>query len=153
MIKNLSLLKIGYFYNMVDNFLHKIDLDALKKETGLTVDEIGALVEMKNPKGVYNWSKDQAIHGTRPSYNAIVKLLKAGATTETLFGVDYAATHQPASVLPPEFVKVNPEFVEGREQLMENFMKKGLVPEEKVKEIVRQEIERLLPSAKPINKF
>lgn len=149
MIKFLSLLKIGYFYNMVDNFLHKIDLETLKKETGLTVDEIGALIEMKNPKGVYNWSKDQNNHGTRPSYNAIVKLLQAGATTETLFGVDYAATHQPASVLPPEFVKANPEVIEGiREQLMEDLMKKGLVPEEKVKDIVRQEVERLFPSAK-----
>ena len=153
MIKFLSLLKIGYFYNMVDNFLHKIDLETLKKETGLTVDEIGALIEMKNPKGVYNWSKDQNNHGTRPSFNAIIKLLQAGASTETLFGVS-SKPQQPASVLPPEFVKANPEVIEGfREQLMEDFMKKGLVPEEKVKDIVRQEIERLFPSAKPVNKF
>jgi hypothetical protein len=91
--------------------------------------------------------------GSRPDFNAIVKLLQAGATTETLFGVS-SKPQQPASVLPPEFVKANPEFVEGfREQLMEDFMKKGLVPEEQVKDIVRQEIERLLPSAQPINKF
>ena len=44
------MLKIGYFNNMVDKFLHKIDLDALQKEVGKTIDEIGALIEMKNPK-------------------------------------------------------------------------------------------------------
>lgn len=73
---------------MVDKFLHKIDLESLKKETGLTIDEIGELVEIKNHKGVYNWAKSQIDHGTRPSFNAIVRLLEAGATTKTLFGVD-----------------------------------------------------------------
>lgn len=151
-------MKIGYFYNMVDNFLHKIDLDALKKETGLTVDEIGALVEMKNPKGVYNWSKDQAIHGTRPSYNAIVKLLQAGASTETLFGVS-SKPQQPAAGQPsPEFLNAHPELMEGvQEQLMADIMaslkEKGMFSEEKIRDIARQELERLLPSAKPINKF
>jgi len=66
---------------MVDKFLHKIDLDALQKEVGMTIDEIGALIEMKNPKGIYNWAKGQDNHGTRPSYNALIRLLLAGATT------------------------------------------------------------------------
>lgn len=134
-----------------NKFLHSINLDALKKETGMTIEEIAKLAGI-GPKVVYKW---QYMHkdGSRPDFNAIIKLLQAGASTETLFGVS-SKPQQPASVLPPEFVKANPEVVEGfREQLMEDLMKKGLVPEEKVKEIVRQEIERLLPSAKPINKF
>ncbi|MBR4348044.1 MAG: helix-turn-helix transcriptional regulator [Fibrobacter sp.] len=99
---------------------------------------------------VGSWASGTAI----PSYDKIVKLIGCGITAQELFGeelgnllIENSLPAQPASVLPPEFV-------EGfREQLMEDFMKKGLVPEEKVKEIVRQEIERLLPSAKPINIF
>ena len=78
-----------------DDFLHKIDLKALQKELGMSAEGIGRFLQMKNPKGVYNWSKEKS-PGTRPSYNAIVRLLQKGATVETLFGVDYAATHQPA---------------------------------------------------------
>ena len=142
------------FTNMDESenkFLHKINLETLKKETGKTIEEIAKLVGI-GPKVVYKW---QYMHkdGSRPDFNAVVKLLQAGASTETLFGVS-SKPQQSASVLPPEFVKVNPEFVEGfREQLMEDLMKKGLVPKEQVKDIVRQEIERLLPSTKPVNKF
>ena len=60
----------------------------------MSAEGIGRFLQMKNPKGVYNWSKEKS-PGTRPSYNAIVRLLQKGATVETLFGVD-AATHQPA---------------------------------------------------------
>lgn len=74
--------------------MHKINLDDLKKETGLSIEGIGELAQMKNPKGVYNWSKDQSNHGTRPSYNAIVRLLGKGATPKTLFGVDVINTAQ-----------------------------------------------------------
>lgn len=79
-----------------DDFLHKIDLKALQKELGMSAEGIGRFLQMKNPKGIYNWSKEKS-PGTRPSYNAIVRLLQKGATVETLFGVDYAATHQPAT--------------------------------------------------------
>lgn len=127
-----------------EELLHNIDLEALEKETNLSLDEIAALSKIKDPKNLGKWSQGKP-NGSRPNYNAIVRLLRAGATTKTLFGVD-AATHQPASVLPPEFVKANPEVIEGvREQLMEDFMKKGLVPKEQVKDIVRQELERILP--------
>lgn len=127
-----------------NKFLHSINLDALKKETGKTIEEIAKLVGI-GPKVVYKW---QYMHkdGSRPDFNAVIKLLQAGASTETLFGIS-SKPQQPASVLPSEFV-------EGfREQLMEDFMKKGLVPKDQVKDIVRQELERLLPSAKPINIF
>lgn len=71
-------------------------------------------------------------------------------TAKTFFGVD-AATHQPApepvSAAPsPEFLKAHPELLEGmREQLVEDLMKKDLVPKDQVKDIVRQELERILP--------
>lgn len=69
--------------------LHKINLDDLKKETGFsTVEEIGAFVGLSNPKGAYNWDKDKEDHGTRPKYNAIIRLLQKGATQKTLFGVE-----------------------------------------------------------------
>lgn len=101
------------------------------------------------PGNVNRWAKGDGV----PSYELCAKLLRLGMTVEELFGVDYKP-QQSASVLPPEFVKANPEVIEGfREQLLEDLMKKGLVPKEQVKDIVRQEIERLLPSAKPINIF
>ncbi len=138
---------------MENDFLHKISIEKLSKDTGLPVEEIAKLAGIAEARNLGKWAQEKP-NGSRPNYNAIVRLLQKGATVETLFGVDYAATHQPASVLPPEFVKANPEVIEGiREQLMEDLMKKGLVPEEQVKDIVRQEVERLLPSAKPINKF
>lgn len=99
---------------------------------------------------VGSWASGTAI----PSYDKIVKLIGCGITAQELFGeelgnllIENSLPAQPAPVPPPEFV-------EGfREQLLEDLMKKGFIPEEKVKEIVRQEIERLLPSAKPINIF
>lgn len=142
---------MAIFNNMdgLDNkFLHNIDLESLSKETGLSYKELAELAKI-GPKVVYKWHYSHK-DSSRPDYNALVRLFQHGATVETLFGVDYAATHQPASVLPPEFVKANPEVIEGfREQLMEDLMKKDLVPKDQVKNIVRQEIERLFPSAKP----
>ena len=122
MIKILFLLKIGYFNNMVDKFLHKIDLDALQKEVGMTIDEIGALIEMKNPKGIYNWAKGQDNHGTRPSYNALIRLLLAGATTMTLFGVDSPVSQiKPQS--PPSDFLANQDFQEGVKMIVEETLK------------------------------
>ena len=77
-----------------EELLHNIDLDALEKETNLSLDEIAALSRIKDPKNLGKWSQGKP-NGSRPNYNAIVRLLRAGATTKTLFGVD-AATHQPA---------------------------------------------------------
>ncbi|MCQ2107054.1 MAG: hypothetical protein MJZ26_14845 [Fibrobacter sp.] len=66
-----------------------IDLDSLKKETGMTIEELAAIADYSNPKGVYNWDKE---FGSRPSYNTFIELFKAGATVETLFGVEYKAS-------------------------------------------------------------
>ena len=77
-----------------EELLHNIDLEALEKETNLSLDEIAALSRIKDPKNLGKWSQGKP-NGSRPNYNAIVRLLRAGATTKTLFGVD-AAIHQPA---------------------------------------------------------
>jgi hypothetical protein len=70
-------------------FLAKVNLEMLKKELGFsTVEEIGTFVNLANPKNAYNWAKEKDDHGTRPSWNAIVRMLRRGATTKTLFGVD-----------------------------------------------------------------
>lgn len=77
----------------LDNkYLHKIDLKELSKETGLSINEIAALAEI-GPKVVYKW---QYMHkdSSRPDFNTIIRLLLKGATTETLFGVDYSAIHK-----------------------------------------------------------
>ena len=136
---------------MAKDFLHNIDLNELQKEVGIdSVEGIGTFLEMKNPKGPYNWAKDGATYGTRPSYNDIIRLLRRGATTETLFGVSCEPKQSAPAGPSPEFLKAHPELLEGmREQLVEDLMKKDLVPKDQVKDIVRQEIERLFPSAKP----
>lgn len=69
-----------------NKFLQKVDLEALQKETGLSLEELAKLAEI-GPKVIYKWRYTHK-DSSRPSYNAIVKLLLAGATTKTLFGVD-----------------------------------------------------------------
>ena len=81
-------------------FLARVNLDSLKKELGFsTVEEIGSFVNLANPKGAYNCAKEKDDHGTRPSWNAIVRMLQRGATTKTLFGVE-------TPVAPPEPQKI-----------------------------------------------
>lgn len=109
---------------MDNDFLHKIDLETLKKEVGLSIEEIGNLAQLKNPKGVYNWSKDKANNGTRPPYNAVIRLLEKGATVETLFGVEYRVRSVPAEVAG------NPEFLAGVEHALTDMKARGIIREE-----------------------
>lgn len=109
---------------MDNDFLHKIDLETLKKEVGLSIEEIGNLAQLKNPKGVYNWSKDKANNGTRPPYNAVIRLLQKGATVETLFGVEYRGRSVPAEVAG------NPEFLAGVEHALTDMKARGIIREE-----------------------
>lgn len=109
---------------MDNDFLHKIDLETLKKEVGLSIEEIGNLAQLKNPKGVYNWSKDKANNGTRPPYNAVIRLLQKGATVETLFGVEYRGRSVPAEVAG------NPEFLAGMEHALTDMKARGIIREE-----------------------
>lgn len=62
----------------------------------MNISGIGELLQMKNPKGIYNWSKDKADHGTRPSYNAVIRLVEKGATYKTLFGIENEIAIVPA---------------------------------------------------------
>ena len=125
-----------------NKYLQKVNLETLQKETGLDMKGLADLAGI-GPKVVYKWAylhKDSS----RPDYNAIVRLLQKGATVETLFGVDYAATHQPApepvSAAPsPEFLKAHPELLEGmREQLLDM----GFVSKDQIEDLIRQTIER-----------
>ena len=130
-----------------EDFLHKINLEALKKELGMdSAESIGSFVKMKNPKGVYNWAKPQSNHGTRPVYDAAIRLLRAGATVETLFGVDYKPKQTAPSVPSPDFIAAHPDLLEGlQEQFIAGLKKKGIFSEDNIRDIVRQEIDRLLP--------
>ena len=106
------------------------------------------------PGNVNRWAKGDGV----PSYELCVKLLRLGMTVEELFGVDYKPQQPSAGQPSPEFLNAHPELMEGvQEQLMADIMaglkEKGIFSEEKIRDIARQEIERLLPSAKPINKF
>ena len=71
---------------MADEFLHGIDINVLKSELKMDVPEIAKLVGISE-NGVYKWSWTKEKQGTRPSFNALIKLLKKGASVEALFGV------------------------------------------------------------------
>lgn len=92
----------------VKDFLHKIDVNALRTELNKDVADIAKLADITE-NGVFKWSWEKSKNGTRPSYNAIIKLLRAGASVETLFGVDYnrmkknSAKHEPYDYDSPEF--------------------------------------------------
>ena len=70
-----------------EELLHNIDLDALQKETNLSLDEIAVLSRIKDSKNLGKWAQGKP-NGSRPNYNAIIRLLRAGATQKTLFGVE-----------------------------------------------------------------
>ncbi len=72
---------------MDKNFLHKINLEALKKDTNLTLEDIAKLSGIKDPKNLGKRSQDKDKGGARPNYNAICRLIEKGATTKTMFGV------------------------------------------------------------------
>lgn len=69
-----------------EELLHNIDLDALQRDTNLSLDEIASLSGIKDSKNLGKWAQGKP-NGSRPNYNAIIRLLRAGATQETLFGV------------------------------------------------------------------
>ncbi len=113
---------IVYFCFVDETFLHTIDLKTLSKELEMSTESIGRFLQMKNPKGVYNWSKDKSAYGTRPSYNDIIRLLQKGATVETLFGVDYKGPVKPPVLggqIPPELAN-NPEVAAGQQQALKD---------------------------------
>lgn len=75
-----------------EEFLHVIDVGKVSNETGLSVAEMSDLLHV-DVQSINRWSCSKAKSGNRPKYNSIIKLLRHGATVETLFGVDYAKIH------------------------------------------------------------
>lgn len=107
---------------MVNDFLHKINLDALKKETNMSLAEIAELAGIRDPKNLGKWMQEKNKGGSRPNYNAVVKLFEKGATVETLFGVDYKGKTKEGQSVPREFLD-NPEFQEGVKLLVKDILK------------------------------
>lgn len=100
----------------IKDFLHAIDVGALKSELKKDVPEIAKLADITE-NGVYKWAWEKSKDGTRPSYNALINLLRAGATVETLFGVEYKGPVKPPVLggpLPPEIAN-DPEHAAGME--------------------------------------
>lgn len=110
-----------YFQGMDNDFLHKIDLKALSIETGLSLEEIAKLAGINDPKNLSKWKQGKP-DGSRPKYNAIIRLLNNGATTKTLFGVDSPVNKIKPQSPPLEFVN-SPEFQEGVKFLVEETLK------------------------------
>lgn len=77
-----------YFLEVENDFLHRINIHDLVKETGKTLDELAKLAGIKESRNLAKWSQSKEKGGSRPSFNAVVRLLSAGASTMTLFGVN-----------------------------------------------------------------
>ena len=101
------------------------------------------------PGNVTRWVKGEGV----PSYELCAKLLSLGMTVKELFGIDYVEGDDYIPSVPPEFLE-SPEFMEGvRYQLAEGIKENGLVKEDQVKYVVRQELEKLLPELKKADKI
>jgi len=111
-----------------EEFLGKVDFFNLKKELGMkNVEDIGSFVKLSNPKNAYNWDKDKENHGTRPSYNAIVQMLKSGASVESLFGVEYNRMESKTNDDIDEKAYNSPEFKRGVAKAIEELKKMGVI--------------------------
>lgn len=112
-----------YFYNVENEFLHKVNLDSLQKETGLSLQGIADLAEV-SVQTVYRWAWDKARQGNRPSYNAFVRLFEKGASVKSLFGVEYRGRSVPAEE------SENPEFQAGVVKALADKKSRGIIREE-----------------------
>lgn len=101
-----------YFLSMENNYLHKIDIKSILKETGLTLNELAQISGIARSNNLKKWEKDKENGGARPSYNTFVRLLQKGATVETLFGVEYnpkkpdATERKPIDFKDPKFLEM-----------------------------------------------
>lgn len=97
---------------MENDFLHKISVEKLSKELNLSVDEIAVLAGIKHSKNLGKWAQSKP-DGSRPNYNALINLLRAGASVETLFGVDYKGPAKPSvngDQIQPEIDKIHIDY-------------------------------------------
>ena len=105
----------------IKEFLHSIDVNILKSELKKDIPDIANLADITE-NGVFKWAWEKSKNGSRPSYNVLIKLLKAGATVETLFGVDYKGPVKPPVLggpLPPEIAN-DPDFLAGQNQALKD---------------------------------
>ena len=77
-----------------EEFLHIIDVDKILLETELDIEGLCELVNLDS-QTINRWGCKKSKNGNRPKYNAIIRMLKSGATVETLFGVEYKRAPRP----------------------------------------------------------
>lgn len=106
-----------------EGFLHDINQDRVLYETGLDMNGLCNLLGIDS-QSVGRWDKKKENSGNRPKYNTLIRLLRAGATVETLFGVDYKGKSKDFSNVPKEFL-YDPEFQEGLKLIIKDVMKGG----------------------------
>lgn len=82
--------KFCYFIDMANNFLHSVNLEMLEIETDCDIKQLSNAIGI-SPQTMYKWNRDKEDGGCRPTYDCIAKLIERGATTESLFGVEYKA--------------------------------------------------------------
>ena len=63
------------------DYLHKIDVDKLAQELHVDVNGVALLAGIREARNLGKLAQSKP-NGARPSYNALVKLLRAGATVE-----------------------------------------------------------------------
>lgn len=104
-----------------EEFLHCIDIGQLLRELNLDLESLCDWLGLDS-QTVNRWSKTKEKNGNRPKFNAIVRMLRNGATTKTLFGIDTSSVQKSSATdelhLSPavqELLK-HPEFVAGIEK-------------------------------------
>lgn len=106
-----------------EGFLHDINQDRVLYETGLDMNGLCNLLGIDS-QSVGRWDKKKENSGNRPKYNTLIRLLRAGATVETLFGVDYKGKSEEKTNIPKEFL-YDPEFREGLKLAIKDILKSG----------------------------
>lgn len=134
---------IVYFYCVENDYLHKINVEQLSKELNLSVEEIAKLAGIAEARNLGKWGQDKP-NGSRPNYNALIKLLKNGATVETLFGVDYKGPIKNGFKILPELLS-KPEFLKGQDDALKDFeerIERRIIEKLKEKGIINDQNEK-----------
>lgn len=111
---------------MENDYLHKISVSSIEKETNLTREEIAKIAGIKDPKNLGKWGQSKP-DGSRPNYNAIIRLLQNGASVETLFGVEYRRPTVETELEMTSDAWKDPNFLEGFKRAHEDMKAKGLI--------------------------
>lgn len=104
--------------------MHKINVSKVLEETGLDMSGLKSLLDIED-QTIGRWEKDKAHKGNRPKYNAIIKMLKKGATVETLFGVDYKPKKEVSKIPPVEELINTPQFQEELVKALKKLKEEG----------------------------